>query len=62
MDGITYRNTGIDWTHLCGAWDVFGIGGGHLDMIDQGLQLCEVLGNGYGEDGKWARGTYLTLT
>ena len=39
MDGIIYRNTGVR------AWAVVGIGGGHLDIFDQGLQLCEVLEN-----------------
>lgn len=62
MDDITYRDTGIDGTYLLRAWDVVGVRVGHLDMIDQVLQLCEVLGNCYGEDGNWARGTYLTLT
>ena len=46
MDGITYRSTGIHETNFLCAWDVVEIGGGHLDMIEQGLQLCEVLGNG----------------
>lgn len=76
---MAYWNAGVTWGGLLfRAWDIVGVRTGHFGMFDQGLQLCEFLGKGYGEDGtwttcevlgddygedgNWTNGTYLTLT